>query len=113
MIPNSSWQGTPLAPDQLFSAGFRDGMNARAPHPQFQDNTHYLKGYAEGCRSTTENPELTAFCRISDLTTALHSVHRWEQDRERLGFGKVALGYRDRYWIVLVTKDLHDAVMPF
>ena len=67
MIPNSSWQGTPLAPDQLFSAGFRDGMNGRATHPQFQDNTHYLKGYAEGCRSTTENPELTPFTEFLTL----------------------------------------------
>jgi hypothetical protein len=44
MIPRDSWRNNPLAPDQIFSAGFRDGMNARAPHPQFQSNVHYLKG---------------------------------------------------------------------
>lgn len=95
MIPRHSRQGTPLAPDQIFSAGFRDGMNRRIPHPQFQDNFHYLKGYAEGCCSIPNNPTLIAFCQMPSLDSALQSIQHWEQDRERFGFGTVALGYRN------------------
>jgi hypothetical protein len=113
MIPRYSWRGTPLAPDQIFSAGFRDGMNRRVPHPQFQDNLHYLKGYVEGCRSITPNPELIAFCQMPSLDSALRSISLWEKDRERFGFGTVALGYCNRWWTVLVSKDLHDAALPF
>ena len=113
MIPRHSRQGTALAPDQIFNAGFRDGMNRRIPHPQFQDNLHYLKGYAEGCCSASDSPTLIAFCQMPSLDFALQSIQHWEQYRERFGFGTVALGYRNNSWIVLVSKDLHDAALPF
>ena len=113
MIPRHLRQGTPLAPDQIFSAGYRDGVNHRAPHPQFQTNLHYLKGYAEGCHSIPNRPTLLAFQQSASLNTALQSIASWEQDQARFGFGRVALGYHNSYWIVLVSKDLHDAALPF
>lgn len=88
-------------------------MNHRVPHPQFQANSHYLKGYVEGCRSIPNSPILVAFCRSSSLDSALLSIQLWERDRERFGFGSVALGYRNGWWIVLVSKDLHDRALPF
>jgi hypothetical protein len=113
MIPRDSWRNKPLAPDQIFSAGYRDGMNGRAPHPQFQTNVHYLKGYAEGCRSIPDPPTFVAFLQSTSLTAALQSIQLWERDQERLGMGKVALSYRNGYWTVLVTQDLHDLALPF
>lgn len=113
MIPRDSWRNNPLAPDQIFSAGFRDGMNRRVPHPLFQDSIHYLKGYADGCRSYPDSPALIAFCQTLSLDAALQSIEFWQQDQERFGRGTVALGYRDRYWLVLVSKDLHDWALPF
>jgi hypothetical protein len=113
MIPRHSWQGTPLAPDQIFSAGYRDGLNQRAPHPQFQTNIHYLKGYAEGCRSIPVCSSLIRFTRSTMLDNAIQSIASWEKDQERFGLGSVALSYHDSYWVVLVSKDLHDAVLPF
>ncbi|MBM0744987.1 hypothetical protein JOY44_26060 (plasmid) [Phormidium sp. CLA17] len=113
MIPRHTRHGTSLAPNQIFSAGFRDGMNHRVPHAEFQDNLHYLKGYAEGCCSSPASPTLIAFCQMPSLDSALQSIQHWEQDRERFGFGTVALGYRHSLWIVLVSKDLHDIALPF
>jgi hypothetical protein len=113
MIPRDSWRNNSLAPDQIFSAGFRDGMNARAAHPQFQSNVHYLKGYIEGCRSRPDTPPFIAFSQSQNLDTALQSIEFWERDQKRFGFGKVALGFRCRFWVVLVTQDLHDAALPF
>jgi hypothetical protein len=113
MIPRQPRHSKPLAPDQIFSAGFRDGMNHRPPHPQFQDTLHYLKGYAEGCRSVADRPTFVAFCRSASLDTALQSFHLWEKDRERLGFGSVAISFCTGWWIVLVSQDLHDAALPF
>ncbi|MBD2153100.1 hypothetical protein [Leptolyngbya sp. FACHB-16] len=113
MIPRDSRRNKPLAPDQIFSAGFRDGTNRRALHPQFQNNIHYLKGYAEGCRPVSESSLMIAFCQSSSLDSALQSIHVWEQDQSRLGIGSVALGYRTGYWVVLVTQDLHNAALPF
>ncbi len=113
MIPRHSRQGTPLAPDQIFSAGFRDGMYRRAPHPQFQNNSDYLKGYAEGSCSILDNTTLINFCSMPSLDSALQSFRLWEKDRDRFGFGSVALGYRNGHWLVLVSKDLHDTALPF
>jgi len=113
MIPKQFRQGTPLAPDQLFSAGYRDGRNGRAPLSEFQNNTDYLKGYVEGCRSLPDDTTLINFCQMPSLDSALQSIQLWEQDREQFGFGRVALGFRSDYWIVLVSKDLHDAALPF
>lgn len=113
MIPRDSWRNKSLVPDQLFSAGFRDGMNHRVPHPQFQNNIHYLKGYVEGCRSVSDSSTMIAFCQSSSLDSALQSIHLWELDQARLGIGSVALSYRNGYWVVLVSKDLHDAALPF
>ena len=113
MIPRHLRQGTPLAPDQIFSAGYRDGVNRRVPHPQFQTNLHYLKGYAEGCRSVPTCRTPIAFTRSVSLESALQLIASWEQDRERFGLGNVALGYRDGWWIVLVSKDLQDVALPF
>jgi hypothetical protein len=113
MIPRDSRRNKPLAPDQIFSAGYRDGMNGRAPHPQFQNHLHYLKGYAEGCRSIPDTPAFVFFFQSSSLNAALQSIQLWERDQERLGLGKVALSYRNGYWVVLVTKDLHDVALPF
>ncbi len=112
MIPRPR-QGTPLAPDQIFSAGYRDGLNQRVPHLQFQTNIHYLKGYAEGCRSIPVCASLIRFTRSNKLDHALQSIASWEKDQERLGLGSVALSYHNNDWIVLVSKDLHDAVLPF
>jgi len=106
MIPRDSRRNKPLAPDQIFSAGFRDGMNRRVPHPQFQNNTHYLKGYVEGCRSVGDSSEMVAFWQSSSLDSALQSIRVWEQDQARLGIGSVALSYR-------ISQDLHDAALPF
>ncbi|MBD1822908.1 hypothetical protein H6F51_10450 [Cyanobacteria bacterium FACHB-DQ100] len=113
MIPRHLRQVTSPAPDQLFSAGYRDGLNRRVPHPQFQTNPHYLKGYVEGCRSTPPCPSLIAFTRSPSLDSAFLSIVSWERDQERFGFGSVALSYGDGLWIVLVSKDLHDAALPF
>jgi hypothetical protein len=113
MIPKHSRRKFYLAPDQLFSAGYRDGTNRRAPHSQFQNNHHYLKGYAEGCRSLPDEPTLVAFSKSESLDTALQSLHCWEQDQTHFGFGTVALSYVEAQWIVLVSKDLHDAALPF
>ena len=113
MISRHTRRDTPLAPDQLFSAGYRDGVSRRVPHRQFQDNLHYLKGYTEGCRPISSTPTLIAFCQMPSLDAALQSITAWERDRDRFGFGSVALGYRNRWWIVLVSKDLHDAALPF
>jgi hypothetical protein len=113
MIPRHYRQGTPLAPDQIFSAGYRDGANHRVPHLQFQTNLHYLKGYAEGCRSVLTYPTLIAFTRSASLESGLQLIASWERDRDRFGFGRVALAYDNGWWIVLVSKDLHDAALPF
>lgn len=143
-----------VAPDQIFSAGFRDGMNRRAYHPQFCHNSTYLQGYSEGCRSipdtythaTQTRPncstykqdkerlnatitsrsiqrsarkagqagsELILFSRRSTLDSALQAMWIWEQDQKRFGFGTVALGYRNGWWLVLVSKDMHDLALPF
>jgi len=88
-------------------------MNGRAPHPEFQNHSHYLKGYAEGCRSMSDTPTFVAFFQSSSLTEALQSIQLWERDQERFGFGKVALSYHSGYWTVLVTQDLHDVALPF
>jgi len=113
MIPRDSRRNKPLAPDQLFSAGFRDGMNRRVPHPQFENNIHYLKGYTEGCRSIPAYSAMITFCQHSSLHSALQSIRLWEQDQARLGFGRIALSYRSGYWVVLVSQDLHNAALPF
>jgi hypothetical protein len=113
MIPRHLRQGTPLAPDQLFSAGYRDGMNRRVPHLQFQTNLHYLKGYAEGGRSIPTYPTLIAFTRRASLDSALRSIAAWEKEQERFGFGNVALSYCNGWWTVLVSKDLQDVALPF
>ena len=88
-------------------------MNRRVPHPQFQTNLHYLKGYAEGCRSVPVGSTLIAFTRSVSLDSALQLIASWEHDRERFGFGSVALSYCRGWWTVLVSKDLHDAALPF
>ncbi|MEP1080007.1 hypothetical protein NDI52_32085 [Leptolyngbya sp. PL-A3] len=113
MIPRDSWRGSSLAPDQLFSAGFRDGMNRRIPHFQFQGNIHYLKGYAEGYCSIADGSKMTAFYQSSSLDSALEAIKTWEQDQARLGLGSVALSYRTGYWVVMVSQDLQDAALPF
>ena len=141
-----------IAPDQIFSAGFRDGMNRRAHHPQFCHNSTYLQGYAEGCRSLPDScnaevrlscptfqqneqqlnatigsrsiqrsaqkagqaaSELIPFSRCSTLDSALQAMWIWEQDQKHFGFGTVALGYHNGWWLVLVSKDLHDLALPF
>ncbi len=88
-------------------------MNRRVPHPQFQTNLHYLKGYTEGCRSVPTYPTLIAFTRSASLDSALHLIATWEQNQERLGLGSVALSHRSGWWIVLVSQDLQDAALPF
>ncbi|MBD1842610.1 hypothetical protein H6F89_04125 [Cyanobacteria bacterium FACHB-63] len=113
MIPRHLRRVTFPAPDQLFSAGYRDGLHRRVPHPQFQTNPHYLKGYVEACRSAPPCPSLIAFTRSLSLDSALLSIASWEKDQERFGFGSVALSYGNGGWIVLVSKDLHDAALPF
>ncbi|MBW4489506.1 MAG: hypothetical protein KME12_17100 [Trichocoleus desertorum ATA4-8-CV12] len=141
-----------VAPDQIFSAGFRDGINRRTHHPQFCNNSSYLQGYAEGCRSIPDScntqirfscptcqqdeqrlnatvgsrsiqrsarkvgqavSELIPFSRRSTLDSALQAMWIWEQDQKRFDFGTVALGYHNGWWLVLVSKDLHDLALPF
>ena len=114
MIPKHPRRDMPLAPDQIFSAGYRDGMSHKAPNRQFQNHVTYLKGYAEGYQSSTsETASLMVFWRSRCLVTALHGIEQWEKDRARFGFGAVALSYRSGYWAVLVSQDLHDAALPF
>jgi hypothetical protein len=113
MIPRHPRQGTPLAPDQIFSAGYRDGMHSRAPHPHFQHNLDYLKGYVEGCRATPDRHALINFWQSRSLDSALQAIQLWEKDRERFGMGTVALAYHNDWWLVLVSKALHDQALPF
>ncbi len=58
-------------------------------------------------------PELIPFFQRSTLDSALQSLQLWERDRLHFGFGFVALGYRNGWWTVLVSKDLLDAALPF
>lgn len=115
MIPKHSRRKAYLAPDQIFDAGFRDGLAHRPHHPQFQSHPEYLKGYTAGCCSIEDEPSpkipapLSPFFQCSDLDEALRSIARWEQDQARLGFGKVALSFKDGWWIVLISKDLYQA----
>ncbi|MGG6298284.1 hypothetical protein ACQ4M4_28295 [Leptolyngbya sp. AN02str] len=47
------------------------------------------------------------------MDAALQSLHCWEQDQSCFGFGTVSLSYVEAQWIVLISKDLHDAALPF
>jgi len=113
MIPGEFGRGIPPAPDQIFSAGFRDGLFRRVPHVQFQNNLHYLKGYVEGCRSVSSQDTFVSCLRSSNLAAILYSFRSWEIDQERFGIGTVALGYRGNYWVVLVSQDLYEKALPF
>lgn len=113
MLPADNGRSLPPAPDQIFSAGFRDGLFCRVPHVQYQNNLHYLKGYVEGCRSVSSQDTFVAFLQSSDLSTVLRSFRSWEIDQERFGIGTVALGYRGDYWVVLVSQDLYEKALPF
>ncbi|HIK15206.1 MAG TPA: hypothetical protein IGS53_07975 [Leptolyngbyaceae cyanobacterium M33_DOE_097] len=111
MIPKHPRRKAYLAPDQIFSAGFRDGMAHRPHHPRFQNHPVYLKGYVAGSCSGQDEP--SPFFEWSDLHGALRSIARWEQDQARLGFGRVALSFRDGWWIVLISEDLYQAALHF
>jgi len=50
MILTNSRRDFRVAPDQFFSAGFRDGMSDRPLHPQFCNHPDYLNGYLAGYR---------------------------------------------------------------
>lgn len=124
MIPKHSRRKAYLAPDQIFSAGFRAGQTHQNLHPQFRHHPQYLKGYAQGYRAaksgakseeTSVKPPapLVSFFSWSDLDGALHSIQRWEADQAQLGFGTVALGFNNGWWLVLISEDLYDAVLPF
>jgi hypothetical protein len=113
MIPGEFGRGIPPAPDQIFNAGFRDGLYRRVPHVQFQNNLNYLKGYVEGCRSVSSQDTFVSCLRSSNLNTVLQCFQNWEIDQERFGIGTIALGYRGDYWIVLVSQDLYEKALPF
>ncbi|MDX2244789.1 MAG: hypothetical protein NW224_29285 [Leptolyngbyaceae cyanobacterium bins.302] len=119
MIPKHPRRKAYLAPDQIFSAGFRDGMAHRPHHPQFQNHPEYLKGYTAGSCSKQEEPPpktpapLSPFFEWSDLDGALRSIARWEQDQTQLGFGRVALSFKDGWWVVLISEDLYQAALYF
>lgn len=119
MIPKHPRRRAALAPDQIFSAGFRDGRAHRPLHPQFQHYPAYLRGYATGSHSRAEEPSpeasapLTPFFRWSNLDGALYSLARWEADQTRLGVGRVALSFHDGWWVVLISEDLYQAALPF
>lgn len=124
MIPRPQRRDTSLTPAQMFSAGYRDGLTHRPQHPQFQHQPNYLQGYSQGS-SAAPSPDqagepipntptpLTSFFSWSDLEGALRSLQRWEDDQQRLGFGTVALGFNHGWWLVLISDDLYDAVLPF
>jgi hypothetical protein len=44
-----------LSPDELYSAGYRDGVALKAKHPQFCINLEYLKGYVAGYRANPDS----------------------------------------------------------
>ncbi len=124
MIPKPHRRDTSLTPAQFFSAGYRDGLAHRPPHPQFQHQPNYLQGYTQGISSppTPSQPSesiphtpapLTTCFSWSDLDGALRSIRRWEDDQARLGFGTVALGFNNGWWLVLLSEDLYGAVLPF
>jgi hypothetical protein len=119
MIPKHPRHKAYLAPDQIFSAGFRDGMAHRPHHPQFQNHPEYIKGYTAGSCSKQEESSpktpapLSPFFEWSDLDGALRSIARWEQDQARLGFGRVALSFKDGCWVVLISEDLYQAALHF
>jgi len=56
---------------------------------------------------------LVRFCHFLTLPSALHAMQLWEDDQQRFGFGTVLLSYTDGAWVVWVSKDLHDAALPF
>ncbi len=119
MIPKHPRRRGHLAPDQIFSAGFQDGVAHRPFHPRFQKHPEYLRGYTAGYGSRRDEPSpktptpLTPFFEWSDLDGALRSIARWEQDQARLGFGKVVLSFRNGWWVVLISEDLYQAVLYF
>jgi hypothetical protein len=119
MIPKHPRRKIILAPDQIFTAGFRDGLAHRPPHPQFHDHPQYCKGYAAGSGSQQNEPlsnpsaPLTPFFAWSDLDGALRSLARWEQDQAQFGFGRVTLSFRNGWWVVLISEDLYQAVLHF
>lgn len=40
-----------VSPDQLYSAGYRDGINGRSYSPLYRETVEYLKGYVAGYRA--------------------------------------------------------------
>jgi len=117
MIPKHPGREGYPAPDQIFNAGFRDGLARRPRHPQWQHHPHYCQGYTAASRQSEPSPSstapLTPFFEWSDLEGALHSLKRWEQDRTRLGFGQAALAFKEGWWIVLISEDLYQAALSF
>ena len=94
-------------------------MAHRPQHPQFQNHPEYFKGYSAGSCSKQDEPSpktpapLSPFFKWSDLDKALRSIARWEQDHARLDFGRVALSFKDGWWIVLISEDLYQAALHF
>jgi hypothetical protein len=58
---------------------------------------------------------LTVWYQHELLEDALNDLDEWLRDQDRCGIGRVYLSFAptSRKWLVLVTQDLIDRVIPF